>query len=34
MKTIEINNANIRIKENCYIFDTGSVECVDIDIVD
>ncbi len=33
MKTIEINNANIRITENCYLYDVGSIENVDIDIV-
>lgn len=32
MKTIEINNANIRITENCYIYDIGSIGHVDIDI--
>lgn len=34
MKTIEIYNANIRINESCYVYDTGSVEHVDIDIAD
>ncbi len=32
MNIIEINNANIRINESCYIYDIGSVEHVDIDI--
>ncbi len=30
MKTIEINNANICINENCHIYDRGLVDSVDI----
>lgn len=30
MKTIYINNANIRLNESCYIYDTGAVGHVDI----
>lgn len=30
MKTIEITSANIRINENCYIYDSGVVDRVDI----
>lgn len=32
MKTINISNANIRIYEDCHIFDDGSIEHVEIDI--
>lgn len=34
MNTIEINTANIRITENCYLYDTGSVEHVEVDIAE
>lgn len=34
MKTLQINNANIRIIENCYIYDSWSVEHVEIDIAE
>lgn len=33
MNTIQINSANIRIIENCYLYDTWDVEHVDVDIV-
>ncbi len=34
MKTIEINNANIRINENCHIIDRGTVEIATVEIAD
>lgn len=34
MNTIQINNANIRINENCHILDTGIVEFATIDIAE
>ena len=34
MKTIEINNANIRINENCHIIDRGNVEIANVEIAD
>jgi len=30
MKIINISNTNIRINENCYLYDDGAVEHVDI----
>jgi Fe-S cluster assembly scaffold protein SufB len=34
MNTIQINDANIRINESCYLYDTGTVERVEIDIAE
>ena len=34
MNTIQINNANIRINESCYLYDTGLVERAEIDIAE
>ena len=34
MKTIEVNNANIRINKNCHLLDTGNIQIATIDIVE